>query len=118
MKKAAKVFLALTDIAGAGAAGYAAINHYRNVNDKSKYVTEEDDPFEDEEDDPIRDDFFDDEGNDGTEKKESESPYIPEMGPDGEEMLGLSELRELAMDREAWRAAIHGVTKSRTRLSD
>ena len=32
--------------------------------------------------------------------------------------LNLSELRELVMDREAWRAAIHGVTKSRTRLSD
>ena len=30
----------------------------------------------------------------------------------------LSELRELVMDREAWRAAIHGVTKSGTRLSD
>ena len=30
----------------------------------------------------------------------------------------LSELRELVMDREAWHAAIHGVTKSRTRLSD
>ena len=29
-----------------------------------------------------------------------------------------SELRELVMDREAWRAAIHGVTKSRTRLSN
>ena len=29
-----------------------------------------------------------------------------------------SELQELVMDREAWRAAIHGVTKSRTRLSD
>ena len=29
-----------------------------------------------------------------------------------------SELRELVMDREAWRAAIHGVTKSQTRLSD
>ena len=32
--------------------------------------------------------------------------------------IGLSELRELVMDREAWRAAIHGVTKSQTRLSD
>ena len=32
--------------------------------------------------------------------------------------VNLSELRELVMDREAWRAAIHGVPKSRTRLSD
>ena len=32
--------------------------------------------------------------------------------------VSLSELRELVMDREAWRAAIHGVGKSRTRLSD
>ena len=32
--------------------------------------------------------------------------------------LSLSELRELVMVREAWRAAIHGVAKSRTRLSD
>ena len=30
----------------------------------------------------------------------------------------MSELRELVMDREAWRAASHGVAKSRTRLSD
>ena len=30
----------------------------------------------------------------------------------------LSKLREMAKDREAWRAAVHGVTKSRTRLSD
>ena len=32
--------------------------------------------------------------------------------------VSLSELRELVMNREAWRAAIHGVAKSRTRLSD
>ena len=32
--------------------------------------------------------------------------------------VSLSELRELVMNREAWRAAIHGFTKSRTRLSD
>ena len=33
-------------------------------------------------------------------------------------IVSLSELRELVMDREAWRAAIHRVTKSQTRLSD
>ena len=32
--------------------------------------------------------------------------------------VSLSELRELVMDRESWRAVIHGVAKSRTRLSD
>ena len=32
--------------------------------------------------------------------------------------VSLSELQKLVMDREAWRAAIHGVAKSRTRLSD
>ena len=32
--------------------------------------------------------------------------------------MGLGGLRELVMDREAWRAVVHGVTRSRTRLSD
>ena len=37
--------------------------------------------------------------------------------PDSMDM-GVGELRELVIDREAWRAAIHGVEKSRTRLSN
>ena len=86
MKKAVKVLLALIGIAGAGAAGYVAVNRYRNRSDNGRFVTEEDDPFEDEEDAPIKDDFFDEEDAGNSDKKESESPYIPDIGPDGEEI--------------------------------
>ena len=39
-------------------------------------------------------------------------------GITGSKDVSLSELREMVMDREAWRAAVHGVTKTRTRLSN
>ena len=45
-----------------------------------------------------------------------ESQFVSELSTPMD--VSLSELRELVMDREAWCAAIHGVTKSRTRLSD
>ena len=58
-------------------------------------------------------------------KKEKSSVYLKRFEEQtkskasrGKEMICLSELRELVMDREAWRASIHGVAKSRTRLRD
>ena len=45
-----------------------------------------------------------------------ESQFVSELSTPMD--VSLSELRELVMDREAWCAAIHGVAKSRTRLSD
>ena len=44
-------------------------------------------------------------------------PVVKNLPASAEDM-GLSELWELVMDREAWCATIHGVTKSQTRLSD
>ena len=52
----------------------------------------------------------------GQEEKGTTEDKMAEWDPDSME-VSLSELRELVLDREAWRAAIHGVTKSRTRLS-
>ena len=58
--------------------------------------------------------------NEGIEPKQKQYPVVDVTGDRSTDSMdvSLSELRELVMDREAWRAAIHGVTKSRTRLSD
>ena len=64
---------------------------------------------------------------DSLEKTDAGRDWGQEKGMTEDEMAGcitdsmdvsLSELQELVMDREAWRVAIHGVEKSRTRLSD
>ena len=58
--------------------------------------------------------------NERMEPKQKQCPVVDVTGDRSTDSMdvSLSELRELVMDREAWRAAIHGVTKSRTRLSD
>ena len=74
--------------------------------------------------------------NDGMEPKQKEYPTVDVTGDRSKVRcykeqyctgtwnvidsmdVSLGELRELVMDREAWRAAIHGVAKNRTRLSD
>ena len=53
----------------------------------------------------------------GQEEKETTEDEMADHITDSMHM-SLSELRELVMDREAWRAVIHGVAKSRTQLSD
>ena len=55
-------------------------------------------------------------GNEGRRKRGRQRMRWPDGVTDS--AVSLSELRELVLDREAWRAAIHGLTKNHTRLSD
>ena len=50
--------------------------------------------------------------------KELDNSISCDPSPQPRATLSQGELRELGMDREAWRAAIHGIAKSQTRLSD
>lgn len=63
MKKAVKVLMTLAGVTAAGAAGFVGANLYRNKMDKGRFVTEEDDFFDEEEDDPETADCLDDLGD-------------------------------------------------------